>query len=454
MKNWRRWTAVIMTALMAAGLTGCSSSSPSAQKNSDGGVSQEQKDNVSRESNSAKAENNDSAGEKVTLEFYSWLDEEKIFTLLTEEYKKDHPNIDFNLHFVPTNDYETKLLTAFSGGASIDCFAVASAPSFAAYQNKGQVYCIDDLVTENKTDTSGFQASYDGLKVDGKAYVLPYKTSSWVVYYNKDIFDNAGVPYPSEEWTWEEYAQTAAKLTGGDGNDKIYGSLNYQPTSTWWRVPANGMKATNPLIEAQLDEWLKAAEFNKKLSDDGYQPPYADRANEAGADYSGAFLQGKYGMFYNGDWVIEMLNTAIDDGETLNYDIAPLPHWEGQPPMTTGTPGLLMIAQNSKHPKEAYDFLSFASGEKGAEILAHNDYFPAWSSDSVIKAYTEGRERPEHIEYIVNQEIYPQVPCDPKYNTATNIVKEEVSLYLLGEQDIDKTKSTISERFVNEMDVQ
>ena len=255
MKNWRRWTAVIMTALMAAGLTGCSSSSPSAQKNSDGGVSQEQKDNVSRESNSAKAENNDSAGEKVTLEFYSWLDEEKIFTLLTEEYKKDHPNIDFNLHFVPTNDYETKLLTAFSGGASIDCFAVASAPSFAAYQNKGQVYCIDDLVTENKTDTSGFQASYDGLKVDGKAYVLPYKTSSWVVYYNKDIFDNAGVPYPSEEWTWEEYAQTAAKLTGGDGNDKIYGSLNYQPTSTWWRVPANGMKATNPLIEAQLDEW-------------------------------------------------------------------------------------------------------------------------------------------------------------------------------------------------------
>ena len=229
MKNWRRWTAVIMTALMAAGLTGCSSSNPSAQKNSDGGVSQEQKDNVSRESNSAKAENNDSAGEKVTLEFYSWLDEEKIFTLLTEEYKKDHPNIDFNLHFVPTNDYETKLLTAFSGGASIDCFAVASAPSFAAYQNKGQVYCIDDLVTENKTDTSGFQASYDGLKVEGKAYVLPYKTSSWVVYYNKDIFDNAGVPYPSEEWTWEEYAQTAAKLTGGDGNDKIYGSLTSLP---------------------------------------------------------------------------------------------------------------------------------------------------------------------------------------------------------------------------------
>ena len=64
MKNWRRWTAVMMTAIMAAGLTGCSSSNPSAQKNSGGGVSQEQKDNVSRESNSAKAENNDSAGKR------------------------------------------------------------------------------------------------------------------------------------------------------------------------------------------------------------------------------------------------------------------------------------------------------------------------------------------------------------------------------------------------------
>lgn len=444
MKNWKRWTAIVLAGLMTAGLTACgggSSSTGTTGAANGGGET------------TAKAEAGDakSGDEKVTLEFYAWLDEEGIFTKLTEEYKKTHPNIDFNLHFVPTNDYETKLLTTFSGGADIDCFAIASAPGFASYQAKGQIYCIDDLVAKNGTDTSGFQASYDGLKMDGKAYVLPYKTSSWVVYYNKDIFDNAGVPYPSDDWTWEEYAETAKKLTSGEGNDKIYGSLNYQPTSTWWRVPANTKGATNPLIEAELDEWLKAAEFCRKLSDDGYQPPYADRANEAGADYTGAFLQGKYGMFYNGDWAIEMLNTAIKEGESINYDIAPIPHWEGEKAMTTGTPGLLVIAQNSKHPEEAFDFISYASGPEGAKLLLENDYFPAWSSEDIVKECTEGKETPEHIEFIVNQEIYPQVPCDPVYNTATNIVKEEVSLYLLGEQDLEKSKATILDRFKSEL---
>lgn len=450
MKKWRRWTAAALAGIMAAGLTACGGGT-GAQSGTTGAGSGT---TAKAESEAQGGDKKEAESEKVTLEFYSWLDEEGIFTKLTEEYKKDHPNIDFNLHFVPTNDYETKLLTAFSGGANIDCFAVASAPGFASYQAKGQIYCIDELVAKKGTDTSGFQAAYDGLKIDGKAYVLPYKTSSWVVYYNKDIFDNAGVPYPADDWTWEEYAETAAKLTSGEGMEKIYGSLNYQPTSTWWRVPANTKGSTNPLVEAELDDWLEAAEFCRKLSDDGCQPPYADRANEAGADYTGAFLQGKYGMFFNGDWVIEMLNTAIKEGESINYDIAPIPHWEGEKAMTTGTPGLLMVAQNSSHPEEAFDFISFATGEEGAKILVENDYFPAWSSDEITAAYTEGKESPEHIEFIVNQEIYPQVPCDPVYNTATNIVKEEVSLYLLGEQELDKTKSMIQDRIKNEVDVQ
>jgi multiple sugar transport system substrate-binding protein len=343
-------------------------------------------------------------------------------------------------------------LTALSGGSEIDVFGVSSPPSFAAYQSKGQVLAIDDLLAENGTDTSGYQSTFDALKMDGRAYALPYKTSAWVVYYNKDIFDAAKVPYPGDDWTWEEYYETAGKLTSGEGNDKIYGSLNYQPTSMWWRIPANGKGANNPLDDSMLADWMQAAQFCKSLSDAGYQPPYADRADEAGADYTGAFLQNKYGMMFNGDWEIEMLNTAIESGDgDVNYDIAPLPHWEGEEAQTTGAPGLLMVASNSKHQKEAFDFITFCTGEEGAEILVENDYFPAWQSDEISKAYTEGVTTPEHIEYIVSQKINSQVPCDPNYNTAANICKEDVSLYLLGEQDIEKTKESIKSRFEKEI---
>lgn len=387
----------------------------------------------------------------ITLEFYAWLDEENIFTTLSNAYTQKHPNVKFNLHFVPSDDYETKLVTAFSGGADIDVFAVASPPTFASYWAKDQVLPLDDFITKNSTDTSGYQATFDALKMEGKAYVLPYKTSSWAVYYNKDIFDQAGVAYPEGSWTWEEYFETAGKLTQGEGANKIYGSLNFQPTSMWWRVPANSKGANNPMDDAMLDDWMESAKYCLDLTKAGYQPPYADLADEAGKDYAGAFLQGKYGMVYNGDWLVEMLNTAIKEGNEINYDIAPLPNWEGEEPETTGAPGLLMAAKNTKYAEVAFDFMSFCAGEEGAGILLENDYFPAWQSEETVKAYTEGMETPEHIEYIVNQKINSQVPCDPNYNSASNIVKEEVSLYLLEEQDLETTKANIKSRMDNEI---
>ncbi len=392
----------------------------------------------------------ESAGQ-VSLNFYAWLDEEGIFTKLAEAYEQKNPDVKINLNFVASTDYETKLITAFSGGAEIDCFAVSSPPSLAAYVAKNQVYALDDLIKEKNTDLSGSQETIDATKIDGKIYSLPYKTSSWFVVYNKDVFDAANVEYPDGDWTWEEYAEIAGKLTSGEGADKIYGSLNFQPTSMWWRVPANVKGAINPLDEAQLDAWLDAAEYCKKLSDDGYQPPYADRAGEAGADYVGAFLTGKYGMLYNGDWVIEMLNTAIENGETCNYDIAPIPHWEGDEPMTVGAPATLQVAQNSQNPEAAYDFISFCCGPEGSRILLDNDYFPAWTSDEIVEGYCKGKTAPEHIEYVVNQTITSQVPCDPVYNTASNVVKEEVSLLLLGEQDRETARKNILERFENEV---
>lgn len=441
----KKVAALFLSAVMVASLAACGGKSDDSKDTKPAAESQgdtEEADNT---------EGGDSA-EEVTINFYAWSDEEGIFTKLAEAYKADHPNVTINLQFTPSDDYNTKLMTAFGGGGEIDCFAVSSPPTLAQFQAKGSVMALDDLIAENGTDTSGFSGTLDSIAIDGSTYALPYKTSSWVVFYNKDIFDEAGVEYPSGEWTWEEYYELAGKLTSGEGTDKIYGSLNFQPTSMWWRVPANSKGSTNPLNEDELHDWMEAAEFCKSLSDAGYQPLYEDMASEAGADYTGNFLQGKYAMFYTGDWGIEMLNTAIANGDgDVNYDIAPLPHWEGEEAATPGAPGLLMVANNAKNPEVAYDFISFCAGAEGAALLLENDYFPAWQSEETIAAYTEGKTAPEHIEFIVNQNIISQVPCDEYYNSAQNVIKEEVSLYLIGEQDIETTEVNIQARIQDEV---
>ena len=392
------------------------------------------------------------ADDTITLNFQMWSDEEELFTELIRLYEAEHPNVKINMTCTPSSDYTVKLQTVLGGGGDVDMFGISSPPGLAEYVNKGAVRPLDDLIAAAGTDLSGVQSILDSIAIDGKTYGLPYKTSSWFVVYNKDIFDAAGVPYPTGAWTWEEYAEIAAKLTSGEGADKIYGSLNFQPTSMWWRVPGNSMGATNPLNDDELHAWMRAAEFCKSLSDAGSQPLYEDMAGDAGADYAGNFLQGKYGMFYNGDWVIEMLNTAIRNGDgNVNYDIAPLPHWEGEQAVTPGAATVLMVTESSKNAEAAYDFIAFCTGAEASKTLLAMDYFPAWQDDNTVATYCEGKTAPEHIEFVVNQDIISQVPCDALYNPATNVIKEEVSLYLLGEQDIETTEENCKARIQDEV---
>ena len=392
------------------------------------------------------------ADDTITLNFQMWSDEEELFTELIRLYEAEHPNVKINMTCTPSSDYTVKLQTVLGGGGDVDMFGISSPPGLAEYVNKGAVRPLDDLIAAAGTDLTGVQSILNSIAIDGKTYGLPYKTSSWFVVYNKDIFDAAGVPYPTGAWTWEEYAEIAAKLTSGEGADKIYGSLNFQPTSMWWRVPGNSMGATNPLNDDELHAWMRAAEFCKSLSDAGSQPLYEDMAGDAGADYAGNFLQGKYGMFYNGDWVIEMLNTAIRNGDgNVNYDIAPLPHWEGEQAVTPGAAAVLMVTESSKNAEAAYDFIAFCTGAEASKTLLAMDYFPAWQDDNTVATYCEGKTAPEHIEFVVNQDIISQVPCDALYNPATNVIKEEVSLYLLGEQDIETTEENCKARIQDEV---
>lgn len=61
---------------------------------------------------------------------------------------------------------------------------------------------------------------YDDFNLDGKQVALPFKTDYYVLYYNKDIFDAAGVDYPSNDMTWTEWEEMCKSLTSGEGNDK------------------------------------------------------------------------------------------------------------------------------------------------------------------------------------------------------------------------------------------
>jgi len=164
-----------------------------------------------------------------------------------------------------------------------------------------------------------------------------------------------------------------------------------------------------------------------------------------------AFLSGKYGMMYGNSELVELFdNPDIAGGASLNWDIAPLPHWEGEEALTVGKVETLQIAKDSKHPKEAFDFISFLAGAEGAELLAARGYIPAWSSDGVVAAYCEGKTIPEHSEFAVNQKIISQAPDDEMYKRATKIVLEEVGINWLVTGEVPD-RETAKERIMKRL---
>lgn len=389
----------------------------------------------------------------LSIHFYTWVDEEPYMKKVIAAFEAKNRDIRVKPTFVPNSEYRQKLLIALSGGTHIDVFNQRSPADNVICVKKNQLIALDTLMKKHGYNSTGVQDLINQLKVEGRLYALPYRKSAWVLYYNKTIFDKAGIAYPDGTWTWEKYAKTAKLLTRGVGENKIWGTLNYQPTNIWWRVPALASGHNNPLKEADLVAFKRAAKLAFDLS---YtlqaQQPYGDRVGTRGGDYIATFLQGKTAMFYNGDWAVEMLNRRIiQENICLDYDIALLPHWEGNASASTGAPAVISISKNTKKADAAFRFIQFVTGEAGANIIAQSGLIPAWNSNSVKREFLKNLQQPKNAKYFFTQKLYPQVPVVASYDNSMQIVTEEVSLYLVKEQNLDETFIKIKQRLRDEV---
>ena len=144
---------------------------------------------------------------------------EETLQKMYEAFHEEYPNITVEIETIAYNDYFTQLQTRVSGGTAPDCYEL-NIENFAAYANKGALAEITGV------DFSGLdETSLNAFNVDGKQYGLPGKFSNVVLFYNKDLFDQAKIDYPTADWTQDDL-QKAAEAIRALGDD-IYGY--YQP---------------------------------------------------------------------------------------------------------------------------------------------------------------------------------------------------------------------------------
>ncbi|MCC3355341.1 ABC transporter substrate-binding protein [Bacillus sp. REN16] len=364
-----------------------------------------------------------------------------------EKFKEENPDIKVEFETFPQEQYYEKIRMQLSGGIGYDVFA----GQIDTMMDTGIIEPLDSYIEKSDLDVAGFASMYDAMKYDEGVLGLPYRKSNNMMFYNKDLFDQAGVEYPSEDMTWEEFREVAKKLTSGSGADKTYGAYIQQWPQLWYM---QGVQTGASIIDKDLSIFEDSLQYRMDLEKDGSIMSWSEQVS-TGAHYNAAFQKGNVAMNIIGDWHVAQLRQAEEEGKlSFDWDVVPVPHPEGVEANTTlALPVSLMLNSKSENKDAAFTFLSYMTGKQGAEIFAGDGYLTGYVDEDVKSIYLgDGSLKPVNAHYFLETTEYPEYPMyvGVKNIVVQQIYKQEGELALIGEQTADEAIKNIAKRVQDE----
>lgn len=354
----------------------------------------------------------------TTISFVMWQD--PTYSNVVQAYNDAQSKVKVDPQIVTSADYETKLTTMLAGGVYMDAFMEKrQTDMFAQYEN-GYIEPLDSYIKKYNFDTSGLESYKAAVVVDGKTLAIPFRGARYYIYYNKKMFEAAGIDTPDKyvqrgEWTWKKFMEVAEKLSSGDG--KKYGAFFY----TWGQVnmfPAIQDNVSFITRDGKIDindTVLQSFKMRKELEQKKAIIPYVDIVATK-LHYSQAFYNGNVAMLPIGEWfpgfMLDGKKKDLLKGYTWNdWGVTRLPC--DQPDYASvGAPTFNNIYSGSKNKDAAFDFIAWLGGPKGSEVIAKNGFLPAMVTPAVQAALKDVLPDAESLKYFTEK-----VPVIPPYYT-------------------------------------
>ena len=323
-----------------------------------------------------------SAGaEEVTITYANFIsnggNEENLQTIV-DAFEDANPGITVEVTTTDYANYFTQLQTDLAAGTQADVFDV-DAGAFANIQASGVLAPFEGF------DADAYrQGVLDTYAVDGAQYGLPSSFSNVVLFYNKELFDAAGVEYPTADWTWADQQAAAEKLTDADAG--VWGS--YQPISYYEYYKAvqqaGGSFLTEDGSASAIDsEAGKAAAEWLTAKSGTVMPTAADGAGTPDFD-TNLFKEGKLAMWTTGIWMIGLVGDL-----PFEWDIAVEP---GDVQKASATfSNAVVVSQASEHTEAAQKWAEFLTSSKEMVDVRLNAGWelPPVSDESLLAPYLE-----------------------------------------------------------------
>jgi multiple sugar transport system substrate-binding protein len=291
---------------------------------------------------------------------------------IIEMFEAANPDIQVQLEPVGSGDYYARILTQIAAGDPPDLLQIGD-DAVPMFVDRGAFLPLDDFIASEQypLDTAIYLPGVmEPGKWNGAQYLLPKDFSPMAIYYNKQLFDAAGVPYPQEGWTWDDLLATAQQLTLTDasGNVTQWGIQLPGPWTTgfeYWVAAAGGSliseDGANFVGYMDAPEVQTAVQFYADLYNKyKVAPPPADMNAFGGGNSE--FDSGKAAMRLFGRWP----QAGMKENPNIDLGVAPLPAGaERAGVLFWGGFGISSLSEN---PEAAWRFLRFYTGVEGAEV--------------------------------------------------------------------------------------
>lgn len=373
------------------------------------------------------------AKERVTVTLFTWTRPQELAVNqeLCAQFETEHPNIKVEIINEPGDRAMDKLQQMVAAGNPPDVMSIHGA-YFMPLAAKGALLDLDPYA--NKDTAFEIEDFYPSLvelcRYQGTLYSLPRYTSVYVLFYNKDLFDAAGLKYPDNSWTWDNYLAAAKKLTKDsvEPEQKRYGAvIDFWGARVYpWIWSAGGEVLDPSGKRCVLDDpkSIEALQFLVDLRNKWKVAPPNTQADKR--QNIAMFVNGKVAMYQTGAWDIQTLNEA----QTLRWDIAPLP--KKQQRATLLGMENYAIAAATKRPQESWELFAFLLGKKSQERMG-TEMEKQPSRKSIAEGPYLGQQTTYSRRVFVEAMDYArQAPNIPEWDRVSHYIFDELDKMWMG----------------------
>jgi multiple sugar transport system substrate-binding protein len=340
---------------------------------------------------------------------------------LIAAFERENPDI--HVQFIPVGkqkDHMAKLTTSFVGGDPPDLFLI-NFRRYGQFAEKGVLEPLGPRIFERGKikQEDLYEQPVEAFTYKGTVTCVPQNASSLVVYYNRKLFQDAGVPFPRDGWLWKDFSEAALKLTkdvDGDGKTDVYG-VGFEPyliriAPFVWQTGGDIVDDLHHPTTLTLDQRGAATALAfLKLLHTRYQavPPQTEAMTE---DADTRFARGGLGMLLQSRRYTATLRPIKD----LDWDVGPLPM--RQKNHTVLHADAYCMAKDSGAKDAAYRFVEFALSPAGAEILARSGRtVPAVKSIAESPVFLDPTQRPQSARVFLDSiPFMRRTPNTPEWN--------------------------------------